>query len=148
MANQVEPGRRKKTSQGGDIVGFFFPFLGEASHLVTWRSGDLGEDPPLPPTHSETLGKSCLLPGAPCPHLYNWVSHSLLEADSLGEGVRVGSAVLEVSSGLKVHAESREGGQGFSLGEHFHSGPGLPGPEGPSHLPQPSPATSLAEAGW
>lgn len=40
---------------------FSFPFLEDASYLVTWGSGDLGEDSTLPPAHSGTLAKPYLL---------------------------------------------------------------------------------------
>ena len=45
MANNVgeDQPHWRKTSQGVGIVGIFCPFLEEASHLVTWSSGDLAE---------------------------------------------------------------------------------------------------------
>lgn len=54
----------------------------------------------------------------------------------------MGSAVLEVSSGRRVHVESRKREKVSVSGNTFHGGPGLPGPEEPSHPPQPSPAAS------
>ena len=117
----LEEPHRRETSQGDDIAGFFFPFLEEASHLVTWRSGDLSEDPTLPPAHSETLTKSCLLPGPQCSHLYNWVGHSLGEADR--EKVSVS-------------------------GNTFMAGLVCQGPRSPRTLHNPVQPPPLPEAGW
>lgn len=144
----LEEPHRRETSQGDDIAGFFFPFLEEASHLVTWRSGDLSEDPTLPPAHSETLTKSCLLPGPQCSHLYNWVGHSLGEADSLGEGACVGPAVLEVSSGRRVHVESRKREKVSVSGNTFMAGLVCQGPRSPRTLHNPVQPPPLPEAGW
>lgn len=104
--------------QGGNFSGFLFPFLEDASHLVIWGSGDLGEDLTLPPTHSETLAEPCLFLGLSVPICTmvrcNWVSHSLREEESLGRRCKygVGSPGNQLrDSGFKLRAEKGIGPQ-------------------------------------
>lgn len=94
----------------------------------------MGEDPPQPPTYGGTLAKPCLFPSLSVPVCtivgYNWVSHSLGAADSLGRRCACGvSSPRKSAKGLGVQVESRKRERTPVLGNTCIGDPGLQGPK-------------------